>query len=377
MDVSTYEATGATTAASDIKKRTRVADSGSRIAFSVNEDLGGGMRAGVYCETGVNIDTATGNGQAGTANVNSSEWCSREGRAYVGSGNYEFRLGRQNVFWTQGALNEAGSTFLGSDTLTNMFSGGMGVYGVRLENMMKVAVTGGAFAGSEVYYGLMTGNETTAKNLTPTGKYQGFKLTYTQGQLVGMVDYQSSTDSAKATAAAAIAANASAPAYAGAAGANSFDRTAVKYGVGYKYNPTSIVSVQMWNKERTDVTTAGAAYVSPFNVAVGATTAGDAKDSGYGFTLKHDLGGGLLAHAQYSKANDIKSTTTQANTGATAYTLGVTKALSKRTHVLGSYHVITNQANAAYNMVGGSYNSATSGNGADVKMLAVGMIHNF
>jgi len=380
MDYSTYEAKGSTAGvASDFKNRGRIADTSSRITFAANEDLGGGTRAGVYCETGINIDTANANGQADTANANTSEWCSREGRAYYGSGAYELRFGRQNVWWTQGELNQVGSTFLGSDSMTNLINGGAGVFGVRLENMLKLAVTSGQFNGSEAYYGLMTANEKTAKATDPVGKYQGFKLLYTAGQLVGMVDYQASSDSAKTAAAAAIAANASAPAYAGVAGTNSFDRTAFKYGVGYKYSPTSLISLQMWNKKRTDVTTAGATYVSPFNVAVGSANAGDAKDSGYGIVVKHDLGGGWMAHGQYAKVGNIKGTSAgeQAGTGAKAYTLGATKSVSKRTHFYGALHSITNEANAAYNMTGGNYASATSANGADIKMIALGMQHNF
>ncbi len=381
MDYSTYQATGATAgAAYDLKNRSRIADTGSRIGFGATEDLGGGMRAGVYCETGYNIDTATANGQAATANVNTSEFCSREGRAFIGQGDYELRLGRQNVWWTQGALNEVGSTYLGSDSLTNLINGGVGVYGVRVENMLKLAVTGGQFAGSEAYYGIMTtqeaagattlasgANNTGTVKTDPRGTYQGFKLSYTAGNIVGMVDYQSSKDAASVAASSTVA------------GTNSFDRSATKLGIAYKYNPTSLVSFQTWNKKRTDATTAGATYVSSFNNALNTTAAGDAKDSGYGIVVKHDLGGGWMAHGQYAKVGNIKGTSAgeQADTGAKAYTLGATKAFSKRTHVYGAYHVITNQANANYNMVGGSYQSAVSANGADVKVLAVGMIHNF
>ena len=381
MDYSTYQATGATAgSAFDLKSRARIADSSSRIAFGAVEDLVGGARAGVYCETGINIDNGSNAGQANTNNVNSSEWCSREGRMYYGLNNYEVRLGRQNVWWTQGELNQVGSTFLGSDSLTNLINGGVGVYGVRLENMLKFAVTGTSFAGSEAYYGIMTTREsagaTTQANganntgfikTDPRGTYQGFKLVYTMGSIVGMIDYQGSKDAPN------VAASAT------AAGTNSFDRTATKYGVAYKYTPTSLVSLQAWNKKRTDVTTPGATYVNALNTAANTTTAGDAKDSGYGIVVKHDFGGGWIAHGQYAKVGDIKGTSSgdQADTGAKAYTLGATKSFSKRTHVYGAFHKITNQANANYNMVGGSYNSAVSANGADVKMIALGMIHNF
>jgi len=133
MDVSTFEATGSTNgAAADYRSRIRVADTSSRITFAAQEDLGAGNRAGVYCETGINIDTANANGQANSANANTSEWCSREGRLYYGNNTAEIRLGRQNVWWTQGALNQVGSRHLGSDSFTNLQNGGVGVYGVRV-----------------------------------------------------------------------------------------------------------------------------------------------------------------------------------------------------------------------------------------------------
>jgi len=365
MDVSTFEISGSKAGASaDFKSRTRVADSGSRIIISANEDLGGGLQAGVYCETGINIDNASSYGQAATTNANTSEWCSREGRAYIGNKTAEVRLGRQNVWWTQGAINPTGSALLGSDTLTNMFNGGVGVYGVRLENQIKVVANGdtGAFAGSEIYMGYMGASGAAALTASQTGeavgaaadakgKYSGLKLNYAMGPMVFMLDQQSSE-------------------YAPVASGSQFKRDATKIGAGYKYNPTSIVSIQSWNKKRTDLTTPAAAYSS---------TTGAAKDSGYGINVNHDLSGGLMAHAQYSKAASIKGTTTgeQANTGATAYTLGVTKALSKRTHLLGAYHMIKNQENGTYGMTGGNYQSATAAAGGDTKMMALGMIHNF
>ena len=86
-----------------------------------------------------------------------------------------------------------------------------------------------------------------------------------------------------------------------------------------------------------------------------------------------------MLHGQYAKANNVKDNTgaEMASTGATAYTLGVTNSLSKRTHIYGSIHKITNDANAAYNMTGGNYASGTANLGSGVKMLALGMIHNF
>ena len=368
LDVSTWEATGSTAGvASDFKSRVRVADTASRITFAANEDLGGGNKAGVYCETGINIDNANITGQANTDNSNTNTFCSREGRIYYGNNTAEVRLGRQNVWWTQGELNQVGSTFLGSDSATNIINGGVGVYTVRGENMIKLAAGGGAgaFAGSEIYMGYMgasgastaaanqlngASGEAVAANTDASGKYSGLKAQYSTGPWVLMLDQQSSKN-AKTS-------------------GNTFNRDATKVGLGFKYNPTSIVTFQTWNKERKDQTAPTAAFAS---------TAGAAKDSGYAVVVKHDLGGGWIAHGQYAKANNIKGTTVgeQANTGATGITLGATKAMSKRTHVYGAYHKITNQTAAAYGMSGGNYASGTAAAGADTKMIALGMIHNF
>ena len=397
MDVSTFEAKGSTanTAANnyDFNKRVRVADTSSRITFAAQEDLGAGSKAGVYCETGINIDNAAATGQANSANANTSEWCSREGRLYYGNNLAEIRLGRQNVWWTQGALNQVGSRHMGSDSFTNLQNGGVGVYGVRLENMVMINFNGdaGAFAGSQVYAGRMggvtgegataqtsfTGTAATQANPAPIGQYGGFKLAYTSGAVVGLIDYQSSHNSpgtGTVIGATTVATG----------NANSFDRTAIKYGLGYKYagaaNP-SIVSAQMWNKKRTDLTAPTAALVlAGGTTGLGTLLTGSGKDSGYGFSLEHDLGSNSMLVAQWGKANSLKDKdgTEMADTGATAYTLGYRKALSKRTHVYTAYHTIKNDKNVNYNMSGGNYSSAANvANGAQIKMMALGMQHDF
>lgn len=374
MDVSTFEAKGSTLgAAYDNNSRVRVADTSSRITFAAQEDLGAGSKAGVYCETGINIDTANANGQANTANVNTSEWCSREGRLYYGNNLAEIRLGRQNVWWTQGALNQVGSRHMGSDSFTNLQNGGVGVYGVRVENTALVNFNGdaGAFAGSQVYAGRMgttTGEGAVASATQITnGQFAGGKLVYTAGQIIGMVDYQTSHNSAAASGA-----------------ANSFDRSATKLGLGYKYAgaaSSSIVSAQMWNKKRTDLTN-GSAALALAGGTTGVTTAvtGSGKDSGYGFVVEHDLGANRMVVAQWGKANNLKDSTGAdvASTGATAYTLGFRQSLSKRTHVYAAYHTIKNDANVNYNMSGGNYSSAANvANGAQIKIMALGMQHDF
>jgi len=346
VGVSTFEATGATAgAAADVQQRTRIHDNSSRIFLSVNEDLGGGNHAAFYCETGINIDTGNKNGQAATENVNSSEWCSREGRLVLGNKLAELRLGRQNVWWTQGQFSDTGSTWLATSLDSNFFTGGVGQYGVRIENMAMLNMNGGAggFAGSQVYYAITNANESTAAGSSPKGNASGFKLNYKAGNAIAAIDQQSSRD------------------------IGTLNRDAWRLSLGYLYSPDSVVSLQYWNKERTDST--GAAYSS---------SAGAGKDTGYVLNVKHAMGNVKL-FAQYAIANNITNTTTgeKADSGAKGWQLGVNYMLSKRTNVYATYLNIANDANATYNLSGGNYSSANAGAGSAVRSTAVGIQHSF
>jgi len=394
IDVSTYQGINGTDTTKDIASRPRVADSGSRITISANEDLGGGMKAGLYCETGINVDNAERTGQSGSVNANTTTWCSREGRAYFGNNLVEARLGRQNVFWTSGAPDQTGSNLGGHSISANLYTGGVGLYGTRLENMIKLVAgsEAGAFAGSELYMGFMQspvaanwlpGSTSAGSYPTQTGEsagagvaqggYNGFKLTYNSGALNLMVDYQSYSKTAAVTNATfATAANAIA---ATTTTANSFSGNATKYQVGYNLGGESIVSAQYWTKSRTDETLATAGFS---NSAAG--TAGNGTDSGWVVNYNHDFKNSFVGYAQYAKANNITGGSTGAEitgTDAIGYTVGALKRFSKRTHVFASYHSIANGANINYNMTGGSYNSGTAPNGSTVSMTALGMIHNF
>jgi len=376
MDVSTWGASGSLRAGEDFSTRTRVADTSSRITFSVNEDLGGGMKAGVYCETGFSIDTATANGQNNFANAASSEWCSREGRIFIGNDTVELRLGRQNVWWTQGQFNDNGSNHLGSDVTSNIFNAAMApMVATRGENMIMLHGGRGlgAFNGSQAYMGYQTAYEATTANINPGtsvqdtgGTYQGFKLNFDQGgRFLAAVDYQTSTNSGTTS----------------TANVSQFDRTATRYSLGFRYAADSMASFQYWNKERTDKTNAlntlalngiTTSYSSAIN-------RGSGKDSGYVLSLKHVVTPQITAFANYTIANNMFGPTGAevADSGATAYTLGGTYRLSKRTHVYGAIHQIRNGIAAAYGMSGGNYQSGTNGAGSTVNMTALGFQHNF
>lgn len=375
MEVSSYQATGATGGpAGEYANRMRVADTSSRLTISVNEDLGSGLKAGVYCESGMNVDNAGFTGQADSPNPNTVTFCSREGRAYIGNALGEIRLGRQNVWWTQGNLNEVGANLLGTDTLTNLINGsargnaGVGVYTVRGENMVKLLAGSqfGAFANSEVYWGYMglsgsagagpASGEAALPNTDRNSKYNGFKLNYSQAQWFGMVDYQNSTQGTGATFAGTAGAVAAAP----------MNRSAYKLGAGFHYAEGSKVALQYWKKEASAYDGTGQTY----------------KDGGYGVTLNHALNGTYTLVAQYGRAKDVTNgSVTMSDTGARGYTLGGLMRLSKRTHLYSALHKINNGTNAGYDLAGGNYTSAAAStnafNGNSVRSLSLGMVHNF
>jgi len=368
LGYSTYAATGATLQTNDLVSRARVSDQGSRISFSVNEDLGGGLKAGVYCETGFSMDVASANGQANVASsvASTSEWCSRDSRLSLGNDTMELRLGRQNVWWQQGELNVSGSNLIGTDFSSNLFNS-IGLSVTRMDNTIKL-VGGknlGSFAGSEVFMAVSTANESAGLGVVPSdkgGNISGFTVKYASGAFVGQIDQ--------------ISLN-----YVTSSTSNIFDKSAMRFGVGYKYAPGSIASLTYYAGERTDRTLATAGYRSAGDTGIASTAnTGSAKNSGYYLNLNHDLGNNFTAVALYGRQNNLTTGQTSAelvDSGAVAYSLGGLYRLSKRTHVYGAVHSIQNGANSNVNMSAGGQNSGTNAHGTTVSITALGLQHNF
>jgi len=368
VDVSTYSATGAAAGGADIVNRMRVADSGSRFGFRVNEDLGGGLRAFVVCETGINIDNggANGAGVGATSPVNTSAnfFCSREGHVGVGNATAELRLGRQNIWWSHGELNQTGANFASLDAIGGMYapSSGLSAAVVSRTNNVILLHAGsamGAFAGSQAYY-VVDPQEaaTTPAASSNKGSAMGFKLSYSAGPMVAMVDYAKLTNSANLTTA-----------------ATNFDAASTKAGVGYKYAADSIVSFTWWKHERN--------YTTGNNVAPtiinAAATVGGREQTGWAINLQHALTPTVDLYAQYGKVGNAKQAngTDVTDSGTKGIYLGGRYKLSKRTHVHASYAKLTNGVGNALNFSGGAYASGNSALGADPKVLAVGVMHNF
>jgi len=374
MDYSTFAATGSTAAGTDLPGRARLADSGSRITFAVSEDLGGGLRAGVYCETGFQMDTIGNGGQSAVASSAStasvSEWCSRDSRLSLGNDTGEIRLGRQNNWWGQGEVNSSGSNMIGTDFSSNFFNS-IGLNTTRVDNTFKL-VGGknlGNFAGSEIYYAIPQAAEAAANNTvisTVSGNTSGLTLKYASGAWVGQFDQISVTNI-----------------YSTTTGVSTFDRSAMRLGAGYKYAAGSIVSLTYYAGERTDKSNAANTFRQAFdnsNATTTTTNTGSAKNSGYYVNLNHDFGNNFTAVALYGRQNNLltgASSAEYADSGAVAYSLGGVYRLSKRTHLYGAMHSIKNDANSNINMSAAGQNSGTITNGATVNITALGLLHNF
>jgi predicted porin len=381
VDVSNYSATGGATAANDLVGRTRVADSGSRIGFRINEDLGGGLRAFSVIETGVNLDNGGVAGQGvvapgGTADNSATGYFgTREAHVGIGNSAYEVRLGRQNVYWTHGELNQTGANFVSGDVIgaftapSSGFSAGVAsrVNNTILLQLNKDSLLGGNFAGSQLYYSTNGGESATTATASPNkSSLQGFKINYNMGPYVAMYDNVAVKNTGNTGAAANDRANAA-----------NFDAKSTKWGIGYKYAQGSLISLTMFEHERTY--NLAASNVAAPNLITAATPIGSRKQSGNGINLVHNLGGGLTAYAQMAKFGKAKNSAGAdvADSGAKATMIGIRKDLSKRTGIYAWTGKITNEAANAVNFSGGAYASGTSPAGADPKVTAIGIQHNF
>src|SRR4051812_45008790 len=124
MGLDMWQAKGSTVTGASYDSRVRVFDQGSRLGFRVNESLGGGMRAFVVMETGVNIDSGNNLGQRGqSANASTGFWASRDSYAGIGGDWGDVRFGRQSPFYSNGIISQSGSNYI-NQSADNAFSFG-------------------------------------------------------------------------------------------------------------------------------------------------------------------------------------------------------------------------------------------------------------
>jgi len=372
LGLDSWGMTGATAgAASDLKSRARMIDNSSRIGFRINEDLGGGLRAFSVIETGVALDTASNLGQSGAANSGAGYFGTREAHVGIGNGQAEVRLGRQNVFWGNGKIEDVGANLIYggvTSSYTSPSSGWTASPASRLDNATQIVLNkdlvGTMFAGSSVWYAMQQKAEQTGAGLDAKAKAQGFTLKAEQGPFAAQLDYGQNKNTANGVSTTA---------------AQDSTTTGVKVGVAYFYAPTSKVTFinTSFKTEFTDAT-ANSAIATQGTSTVGAV--GFRKQGANAFGIQHDLGGGHIVMAQYVIQGNYKNAAgaAVADTGSKAYSLAVRKDLSKRTSLSLSYNVIDNDKNNnVMNSGGGLASAATGPLGGTLKMLGAAIQHNF
>jgi predicted porin len=349
-------------AAFDFKRRTRIVDSGSRLGFRVNEGLGGGMRAFVVMETGVNIDNGSTTGQSGAPNTSSGTWASRDSYVGVGGGWGDVRLGRQSVWWANGVIAQTGANYINTaaDGVIND-PGALLIPSARTSNVISYNTpTFGGFNAS-LSYG--AGSESAGAGANADASLWGLTGRYTSGPIRAQFDW---------------ARNKSASPTVG-------DRpavTGIKAGLGWAYAPGSQISGIIGRLQNDNITA-----TSDLGVA-GLPVGTDVKQNFWLLNWEHMIGPWQLL-AQYYQNGKIKGVPDNQDTSSKAYTLAAKYYLSKRTGVYASYTTVRNDQDAWADASGGGFSSAALSGvggaggigvaqaGADIKVWGIGVMHNF
>jgi len=356
-----YSATGSSSGGGDFASRMRIFDSGSRLGFRASENLGGGMEAYFQLETGVNWDSGNNFGQSGTNNAASTGFpASRDSFLGLKAGWGEISFGRQSIFWANGLNAQTGANYINASA-DGLLTGVQLVAAPVTRQSNVVAYTSPRMAGVDV---LVSFSPNTQEPATYTGSAQtkgsvwGLNVKYRMGGLYVQGDMATNKNK-------------------GNVGGTT--DSGQKLGVSYGYAPGSraaFIVERLQNKQIAAGINGGTGTIA---------NAGDTlKVSVWGLNLEHSFGQ-LAAYAGYFRSGSVKgaSGTTTGNTKSTAYHLGLKQHLSKRTGIYVSYNGIKNEANAFADLTGGGYTSAgnpgmpASSSGADVKVWAVGMMHNF
>jgi len=358
LGVDRYQATGATAgSASDLKGRWRVYDSASRVGFRGTEDLGGGLRAAFSIETGVNIDTGSNLAQGGQNNSSSGWWGSRDSwLGLEGSTWGRISFGRQSMFWTNGTIAQTGANYVNTDAPMATVGGGFGrVLGVgtRFNSTVMYSLPNISGFGGYIGYSPQSENQQGSTTVSTNSNTMALRVTYE-----GIVKVQA--DWAQNKAASGAAPTATVPG----------KITGLKLGVGYPYMPGAQISLIVGQNQNSNV--AAASF---------AGTLGDTVKQRAIVVNWEQLFGNIQALAMIGKLNKVTGCTISANcdqTEATSYLVGGRYLFSKRTAAYLTYNATTNKDNQVLD-----YGAAgiTSSNpfqaGADPKVIALGVIHNF
>ena len=356
LGIDNYRATGGSGA--DFKGRTRIYDGASRLGFRVNEGLGGGLRAFVVLETGVNIDTGNTNGQAGIPNANTAGWASRDSYVGLGGGWGDVRFGRQSIYWSNGVISQTGANYINAEVpwTSGVILGRVQGPVARQSNVVSYNTP--TIGGFNVSLSYSPNSEAAGAGAETNARILGATARYTTGGIRAQVDW-ARNQGATPTAATAVRT----------------EVTGLKGGLGWAYAPGSQISVLLGRVQNEGFAQGGF------------SAAGDRiRQAWWAINFEHMIGQAAL-YAQYGNLREASGCSVAAgcdNTGARAYMLGLKYFLSKRTGVYASWNQTRNEANQIADYVAGGMSSAPNTGlipgispGADPRIVAVGIMHNF
>lgn len=339
-----YQATGATNSAQDLKSRTRVYDQGSRLGVRGSEDLGNGLKAIFQIESGVNIDTGSTIGQNGVANPSTGTFASRDSYGGLEGGWGRLTFGRQSVFWVNGVNSQFQGNYINVEIpwANGATLGRVAGPSARTNNVMQY--TSPTMGGFNLTASYAPQSETAAAGANTDGRLMGLTVRWS-GLLNVQFDYATNTQATPAT------------------GSQS-KITGTKLGVGWPYAPGAQVSVIVTQ----DKNEGPASFSAGDNVQARAIT-----------LTWEQIFGNIQALAQAGRLNKATgcSGTLCDDTNAQAYLVGARYLMSKRTAAYLTVTQTTNKAGVAADYTGGNMNAGTIGLGADPRIWAIGMIHNF
>lgn len=354
-----YSATGSSRgSAFDLRGRNRIYDSFSRLGFRGSENLGGGLNAVFLIESGVNFDTGSGNGQSGQPNAATGTLGSRLGHVGLASRDWgQLTFGKSNVFWVNGPIEQIGANYvnLSAFVSSGIFGRGMGVGVARQNNVIQY--TSPLMNGFGAVVSYMPNSEAQGAGQNTDAKIWGVTLQRHVGAFPIGYDFAKSWASTPAVGSQAVT-------------------TGHKLRAGWAYQPGAMLGV-LWLKTVKDNGAAGAQSVDAASSSLSQTAAG--------VTWEHYIGN-VQALAQWFKIPNISGCVTAgacANTNAVQWMVGARYTLSKRTNVYLTYNAARNASN--YNLdyaVAGMSSAAAGGldatsSGADPRIWALGMMHNF
>lgn len=380
LGIDNYSATGAPVPASGIdpnlKARWRVFDAGSRLGVRGVESLGSGLQAVFQIETGVNIDSGTGNGQNGAINANANgALASRDSFVGLQGGFGRVTFGRQSIFWVNGSIIQTGANYVNAEVpFTNGAILGRVVSGMA-RNPNVVLYTTPTFGGFNLSAGWAPQNEATQGQTAATppgsdanktnGQVYGVTARWAAGPIGVQGDYWVNN-----------AATGQRNTFVGVS-ASKF--RAAKALIGYTYLPGAQISLVVGRNKNDD---SSAFSTGTFGTAgfVGANIT----QNWWVASWEHAFGPvqALAQYGQIRKASGcIGATpaTTCDDTGGSGYMAGVRYIMSKRTAAYVTYNRLTNRANNNNDYIGGGITSASlpTPSGADPRIIGIGIIHNF